>query len=147
MLVRNKVKFEAEDGNFIISFPDKIVKIDTTDIDDETEDFNNYAEEEMEIYIIIIFIAAILAFIPASIANKKGRSFGAWWLYGWLLFIVALIHALCLPDVNENTQIQNINTQSDNAFEELKKYKQLLDSGVITEDEFKQKKEQLIKLI
>lgn len=45
----------------------------------------------------IIIIAAILGLIPAFIAQSKGRSFAAWWLYGLLLFIVALIHVLLLP--------------------------------------------------
>ena len=44
-----------------------------------------------EVLIIGLIVAAGLAFIPASIAKKKGYSFGLWWLYGWLLFIVAII--------------------------------------------------------
>lgn len=42
-------------------------------------------------------IAALLGLIPANIAKSKGRSFGLWWFYGWMLFIVALIHAASLP--------------------------------------------------
>ena len=38
--------------------------------------------------------AVLLGLIPAVIACKKGRSFVGWWLYGALLFIVALPHAL-----------------------------------------------------
>jgi len=45
----------------------------------------------------LLFIAAILGLIPAFIAQSKGRSFGAWWLYGALLFIVAIIHVLVIP--------------------------------------------------
>ncbi|BFI54614.1 zinc ribbon domain-containing protein [Yersinia pseudotuberculosis] len=41
-----------------------------------------------------IVIAAILGLIPAFIAQSKGRSFGLWWLYGALIFIVALIHSI-----------------------------------------------------
>uniref|UniRef100_UPI0011A454A4 zinc ribbon domain-containing protein n=1 Tax=Yersinia aldovae TaxID=29483 RepID=UPI0011A454A4 len=41
-----------------------------------------------------IVIAAILGLIPAFIAQSKGRSFGLWWLYGSLIFIVALIHSI-----------------------------------------------------
>lgn len=48
--------------------------------------------------IIPLIIAAGLGFIPASIAKKKGRSFGLWWLYGFLLFIVALIHSLVMKE-------------------------------------------------
>ena len=48
--------------------------------------------------IISLVVAAGLGFIPASIASKKGRSFGLWWLYGFLLFIVALIHSLVMKE-------------------------------------------------
>ncbi|HGO5393645.1 TPA: zinc ribbon domain-containing protein [Klebsiella michiganensis] len=44
----------------------------------------------------IILICAILGCIPAAIASSKGRSFFGWWIYGALLFIVALIHSLCI---------------------------------------------------
>ncbi len=43
-------------------------------------------------------LAALLALIPANIAKKKGRSFGLWWFYGWMLFIVALIHSLVMKE-------------------------------------------------
>ena len=107
-----------------------------------------------EIYIIGLIVAAGLAFIPASIAKRKGYSFGLWWLYGWLLFIVAIIHVAVIPDKNV---IQSSNAQSSapaiasvsnrSVADELKKYKELLDSGVITQEEFAIKKEQLLKLI
>jgi len=44
----------------------------------------------------LIIICAIIGCIPAAIASSKGRSFFAWWLYGALLFIVALIHSLVI---------------------------------------------------
>jgi hypothetical protein len=43
-----------------------------------------------------LVVAALLGLIPAAIAQPKGRSFGLWWLYGFLLFIVALPHSLML---------------------------------------------------
>jgi hypothetical protein len=50
-------------------------------------------------FLLIMILAAIVGLIPAVIARDKGRSFGAWWLYGAALFIVALPHALLLkPD-------------------------------------------------
>jgi len=36
----------------------------------------------------------ILGLIPAVIAKNKGREFFLWWIYGTLIFIVALIHCL-----------------------------------------------------
>jgi hypothetical protein len=50
--------------------------------------------------VTILVLAILLGLIPAAIASSKGRSFGAWWLYGALLFIVALPHALIMrPDM------------------------------------------------
>lgn len=100
--------------------------------------------------VIYLVIAAGLAFIPANIAKRKGYSFGLWWFYGWMLWIVAIIHVNFIPDKNapqipaqQNvTPAQPVSTIS--AADELKKYKELLDQGVITEDEFQAKKEQLL---
>ncbi len=42
-----------------------------------------------------IFIGnGIAAFLPMSIASNKGYSKGNWWIYGFLLFPIALIHSL-----------------------------------------------------
>jgi hypothetical protein len=46
--------------------------------------------------ILGMVLFAGLACIPASIAKKKGYSFGLWWVYGWFLFIVALLHSFAL---------------------------------------------------
>jgi hypothetical protein len=50
-------------------------------------------------YLVLLVPAMALALIPASIAAKKGRSFGLWWIYGFALFLVALIHALLADDL------------------------------------------------
>jgi hypothetical protein len=44
----------------------------------------------------ILIFTVLLGLLPAYLAQKKGRSFGLWWLYGALLFIVALPHALIM---------------------------------------------------
>jgi len=55
----------------------------------------------------LLVVAAIIGLIPAAIAQSKGRSFVAWWIYGALLFIVALPHSLLLkPDSKEIEQRQ-----------------------------------------
>ena len=41
-------------------------------------------------------MASVLGLIPAVIAYRKGRSFGLWWIYGSMLFIVALFHSLLI---------------------------------------------------
>lgn len=110
--------------------------------------------------ISVLLIGVALGLIPANIAQKKGYSFGLWWFYGWMLFIVALIHVCVIPDknaqqipINENYNPpynptycppSNVNQS---AADELRKYKELKDRGIITEEEFQAKKEQLLKLI
>ncbi len=100
-------------------------------------------------FIVGLIVAAGLAFIPASIAKKKGYSFGLWWFYGWLLFIVAIIHVSLIPDkiAPQEPVSKNVSPCASELgiADELKKYKELLDSGAITEDEFQAKKQDLLK--
>ncbi len=44
----------------------------------------------------VLVIAALIGLIPAMIAQKKGRSFGLWWFYGAMIFIIALPHSLLI---------------------------------------------------
>lgn len=44
----------------------------------------------------IFFFALILGVIPAMIASSKGYNWFGWWIYGVLLFIIALVHAILL---------------------------------------------------
>lgn len=104
-------------------------------------------------YVIILVVAAFLGLIPANIAKQKGYSFGLWWFYGWMLFIVAIIHAAVLPDktavANQETvaQINSVQTMSSSqsSADELKKFKELLDMGAITEEEYNEKKAKLLE--
>ena len=41
-------------------------------------------------------VAVVIGLLPAAIAHHKGRSFAAWWLYGALLWIVAVPHAIVM---------------------------------------------------
>ena len=47
-------------------------------------------------FLIMLVPSAALGLIPASIARNKGRKFGRWWVYGWLLFLVALVHSVAI---------------------------------------------------
>ena len=107
-------------------------------------------------YFFTLLIAAGLGLIPANIAKNKGYSFGLWWFYGWMLFIVAIIHVTLIPDKNpkpvpvtvQGTEFNaNSTVKEKSAADELKKYKDLLDEGVITEEEFAKKKAQLLELL
>jgi len=55
---------------------------------------------ELGIVLLICLIwlgAAVgLAFIPATIAKKKGYSYGGFWALGFFFFLIGLIVALCL---------------------------------------------------
>ena len=116
----------------------------------------DYYEYYIAYSIVGLIIAAGLAFIPTNIAKKKGYSFGLWWFYGWMLWIVAIIHVCLIPDKNapqmpiyvvQPTQNNMPSISSSSAADELKKYKELMDQGIITEEEFQIKKEQLLKLL
>lgn len=95
----------------------------------------------MEYYLITLLIAAGLGLIPANIAKKKGYSFGLWWFYGWMLFIVAIIHVQFIPDKNVPQPYTGVGRA-----DELKKYKQLYDDGTLTKEEYEEKKKQLLDL-
>lgn len=50
----------------------------------------------LEMMMGIFLFAVIIGLLPAYIARNKGRSFVMWWIYGALLFIVALPHSLLM---------------------------------------------------
>ena len=98
-------------------------------------------------YVVVLLIAAGLGFIPATIAKNKGYSFGLWWLYGWMLFIVAIIHVCLIPDKNAPQTPPHGAVRRPPPWatgDEILQYKELLDSGVITQEEFEAKKKQLL---
>lgn len=88
-------------------------------------------------------------FIPYLIANSKAHAqenaifvlnlFAGWTLVAW---IIALVWACTSP--KEKVVIQQ--KQQLSSADELKKYRELLDSGIITQDEFDAKKNQLLGL-
>ena len=57
-----------------------------------------------------IIYAIVLGLVPAMIAKKKGKSFGIWWMYGALLFIVALPHALVMSEDKKIVEKRKINS-------------------------------------
>ena len=97
--------------------------------------------------LVVLLIAAGLGFIPATIAKKKGYSFGLWWFYGWMLFIVAIIHVCLIPDKNapQTPPAGAVHRPPPRGTaDEIMKYKELLDTSVITPEEFEAKKKQLL---
>ena len=58
----------------------------------------------------ILVLAVLLGLIPAMVARSKGREFLLWWIYGSLLFIVALPHALLLkPEIKQLVIVEESN--------------------------------------
>ena len=125
----------------------------------------------MKVSTLVIMIA--FGFIVAEIAKAKGyvRQSGepktkkptkytyiGWWFCGALLFIVSFIWVLALPNLNkqQNQQAQQlkpaqpynpqIQQTQPNMTEELQKYKDLYDSGLITKEEYEKKKAQILKI-
>lgn len=102
------------------------------------------------LYFLCIIVAfGLLAIIPAGIAKNKGYSTGAWWVYGFFLFPLAFLHSLHLRDLNIPlpNYSPNVAQEQHDAVSELEKLKKLFDQGVITEEEYKLKKENLFKEI
>jgi hypothetical protein len=50
----------------------------------------------MDWLLIWCVVLALLALIPAAIGERKGGSFGHWYLYGFLLLPLAIISAVAL---------------------------------------------------
>lgn len=84
----------------------------------------------MDEIMTLLIIAILLALIPAYIAKNKGYSFFSWWVYGFLIFIVAIIHVCFIP---------NKKKLEENIFNELKRYKKLLEEGIIEQSEYELK--------
>ena len=86
--------------------------------------------------IALFFI--LLGSIPATIASKKGYSRLAFFIFGFFCFLPALIVSIVISDKKKQDQVQNADL--------MLKYKKMLDEGIITEEEYLQKKEELLKL-
>lgn len=48
--------------------------------------------------VIMLAVCFLLPVIPAKMAAKKGRSFGAWYVFGFFLWIPAIICAAVIDD-------------------------------------------------
>lgn len=98
--------------------------------------------------LIFVIIKALLALIPSNIAKNKGYRQGAWWFYGFFLIVIATIHIALLPDQNEKelpTPQQPTETMTGSVAAEIGKYKDLLDRGAITPEEYERQKDWILK--
>ena len=95
----------------------------------------------MTYFIIWIVEALIMGFVCDRIVNGKGypRNINHDFIWGFLLNLIGLIVCLSKPAYSKFTQNQSLSA------DELMKYKQLFDAGVLTQEEFIKKKEELLK--
>lgn len=55
-----------------------------------------------------LILAILIGLIPAFIAQGKGKSFVLWWIYGALIFIVALPHSLIMKADQQSIEKQQL---------------------------------------
>ena len=55
---------------------------------------------------LVYLLSVCISLIPAIIAYRKGRNLFLWWLYGSLLFLIAMIHSILLKP-NEQAMLDD----------------------------------------
>lgn len=93
-----------------------------------------------EAIILAGFASIPLGVIPAIIASNKGHFFWGWWLFGTLLFVVALPVSLLISPKGE----MRGGTQADTV-SQLEKLSNLRAQGAISEEEFQHLKERTLR--
>lgn len=107
------------------------------------------------ILIIGIIITAISTIVCPIIASSKGRSVVGWLFGGFLLGGIGLIIVACLSNLNKEAERRAEQMEAEDMgylaaknqltpYDEIRKLKELLDMGAITQEEFDQKKKQLL---
>lgn len=96
----------------------------------------------MEFLILYILFGFIFAIICMSVGENRdiGRTAGFW--LGFFLGLIGLIIVLCSPKIVERPYIPP--RPRDSIPDQIKKYKDLLDSGAITENEYNIQKNKLL---
>ena len=85
-----------------------------------------------------LIIGIICCIVAVNFGKKKGYSSTLCGLLGFFLGIIGLIIVLVLPSKNQ-TMLQNYESA-----ETLQRYKNLLDEGAITQEEYDRKKTEIL---
>ena len=56
----------------------------------------------------VLVFSVLLGLIPAMITQSKCRSFGLWWFYGAMLFIIALPHSLIMTADKKSVEARQL---------------------------------------
>ena len=96
----------------------------------------------------VLLRCIIWGFVTRAIVKGKGyENYNSWFWCGFFLGIIALIVAACKPAVNATQSYAPVPVQPQASdADELKTYKELLDSGAITQEEYEAKKKQLLNI-
>ena len=55
------------------------------------------------VFVLWLCVLSLLAMIPASMAKKRGRSYGGWWLFSIIFsFILGMLFVLALGETDEH---------------------------------------------
>lgn len=90
--------------------------------------------------ILAVGVKLALAMIPADIAYAKGYNYHLFFAFGIFFILAAIIVSLFLED-KDKTNIYH----TDPVYE-IMKYKELLDSGAITKEEYEEKKKYFLNI-
>lgn len=93
------------------------------------------SEMPIPLYIVLAIFAVIFACVVAAIAQRKGYSYWGFWLFGFFFFLPALVVVLLIGYKNAKLI---------DPAEELSKFKDLLDRGAITQEEYNRQKKALL---
>ncbi len=98
-------------------------------------------------FIVAVVVGLILAPICSNILKDKGypdsKNNGG--LFGFFLGLIGLVICTCMSPYNGSEIIHKTKEDSISVADELLKYKQLLDTGAITQEEYDKKKQELLK--
>lgn len=86
-------------------------------------------------FIILLIFCLVCGFVSANLGKKKGYSYGAFFALGFFLAIIGVVIALVVQDKRSNMA---------DAADGVLKYKQLLDEGIISQEEFDKRKNALL---
>jgi uncharacterized membrane protein len=97
------------------------------------------------VWVIAIVVALICGAASYSIVKEKGYTEGlyTYFILGLCLGLLGVILAAVKPE-SPNKQSNGINNKKDANLDMLMKYKELLDMGAITQEEFDKKKSELM---